>query len=167
MAHTRDGEIGVLLNGAFENHERGSNYLRSRGLVLLDLMAAPDTRKEMENIDLIGIEPFTFVFLAIWPIELRWNGERRFLKEYPGQGNLIWSSSTLYDRTMRLRRRHRFEQYLCGVTQPEPERLWALHAEERIGDGHEGYVIRRSDGVETVARMQWVRQDGRIDHRYL
>lgn len=166
IAHTRDRQVGILLNGAFENHRRAASYRMSRGHVLLELMASEDVRREMEVIDLIGIEPFTFVFLERYPTELRWDGAKRYFRSYPEQGNWIWSSSTLFDRGTRLRRRHRFEEYLSGLPQPDPDRLWDLHGQHRI-ERHEGYVLNRACGIQTVARVQWVLEQDRIDHRYL
>lgn len=166
IAHNRKRQVGILLNGAFEAHLKEPPYRKSRGIVLLELMSDRDTLTGMNLIELSGVEPFTFIFLDTLPFELRWDGTNKHFREYPGHGYFMWSSSTLYTTEMRERRQRRFEEFLNRNNAPGPEELWELHAEERIED-QEGFVIGRNDGTHTVNRIQWVRESGRVDHRYM
>ncbi len=165
IAHDRQGHIGVLLNGAFDAHDRAPEYRKSRGLVLLELMSSEYPYAAMEEIDLSGIEPFTFVLLEHLPTELRWDGRDKHFREYPGQGDLMWSSCTLFDRKKQQARRRRFEEFLQQPTRPDPEAYWALQSETQMG-GTEGFVIDRPDGNRTVNRVQWIREQGSIVHRF-
>ncbi|MEJ0082440.1 MAG: NRDE family protein, partial [Puia sp.] len=45
IAVNENGHAGVLLNGAIKVHEPGLSYRKSRGLVLLDLISGPVTRR--------------------------------------------------------------------------------------------------------------------------
>lgn len=165
IAHDREGRIGVLLNGAFEAHHRAPEYRKSRGRVLLDLMSSDHPYAAMEEIDLSGIEPFTFVLLEHLPTELRWDGRNKHFKAYPGRGDFIWSSCTLFDPKKQEFRRLRFEEFLEHSDRRDPEDFWALQSESQIG-GAEGYVIDRPDGNRTVNRVQWVREQDSIVHRF-
>src|SRR5437763_16657004 len=56
-----NGNVAILLNGAFIKHMAQPPYRRSRGLVLLDILAADDMVFFYQSLDLAGIEPFTII----------------------------------------------------------------------------------------------------------
>src|SRR5215203_4046611 len=53
------GHSAVLLNGAFDKHIQAPSYRKSRGLILLDILASHDLLQTFQTIDLENIEPFT------------------------------------------------------------------------------------------------------------
>src|SRR4051812_16770614 len=61
IAVNAHGAAAVLLNGAFIKHAPGGSYRKSRGLVLLDIVASHDALLSWQRIDLENIEPFTVV----------------------------------------------------------------------------------------------------------
>lgn len=87
----------VLLNGAQTNHDKKSNYKKSRGLILLEIAKAENPISKWLKIDLKDIEPFTIVlFINNEFFELIWDGQIK-LKTRINEPNLkIWASSTLY-----------------------------------------------------------------------
>jgi len=113
LTYPKDGEAGgtwigisdknrliCLLNGGFEYHTSKANYRMSRGQILKKLLKAPDLLANINEIDLIDIEPFTLVMVN-WQHELQlfefvWDGSQKHLKKLP-QEPQIWSSATLYD----------------------------------------------------------------------
>ena len=56
-----DGACIVLLNGAFEKHQLKTSYARSRGTVLMEMIAASNPINHFSNILLKGVEPFTLI----------------------------------------------------------------------------------------------------------
>jgi len=99
---SRGGDAAILLNGAFEGHERKAPYRRSRGLVFLDIVRAEDALREWEDILLEGIEPFTLIlFVGNRLYECRWDGAGRHLRELAASEAHIWCSVTLYDEVAR------------------------------------------------------------------
>jgi len=103
-----------LLNGGFEFHKKQDKYLISRGLVVTDLLAAPDIVNAIEAYNFFNIEPFTLV-IADWNshlkfIELVWDGSQKHVMELPKEAK-IWSSSTLYSDEMKNDRQQWFEQF--------------------------------------------------------
>ncbi|HEX9509487.1 MAG TPA: NRDE family protein [Puia sp.] len=69
------GNAGVLLNGAFKKHIPALMYRRSRGLILLEIMASDDPIKQFLELNLMKIEPFTLITLNQGGLfELLWDG---------------------------------------------------------------------------------------------
>ncbi|MBS1567184.1 MAG: NRDE family protein, partial [Bacteroidetes bacterium] len=102
VALTRDGDAGVLLNGAFVKHAGNQVYRKSRGLVFLDIIHAQCPVLRWHDIDLEGIEPFTLVLFIqkkLW--ECRWDGQQRYMRSLDTARPHIWSSVTLYDEAAR------------------------------------------------------------------
>ena len=99
--------VVCLLNGAFEKHTRQPKYRQSRGVVVKDLMLANCIDTTLSNYNLEDIEPFTVV-IADWNKSLRffelvWDGTTKHVTHLPLEPK-IWSSSTLYSRSMRTER---------------------------------------------------------------
>ncbi len=103
-----------LLNGGFVKHQRARSYRQSRGVVVKDLLAAPDLLSAIEEYNYEGIEPFTIV-AATWKsalafYELVWDGVQKHVTQLDRQ-TYIWSSSTLYTPEMKSTRTHWFRTY--------------------------------------------------------
>lgn len=93
-----DNNIIVLLNGAAKNHISKKEYRKSRGLILLDLLAQKDTIAYWNAIDLDDIEPFTIVYLDSNNdlYELMWDYNQKKIRHLDTSANHVWLSSTLY-----------------------------------------------------------------------
>lgn len=97
-----------LMNGAFEPHERKSDYRKSRGVVVKDFLASSKkVGKLMKEYELRKIEAFTMV-LVDWNNglqfhELVWDENDRYIKELDYKDH-IWSSSPLYNSEMKANR---------------------------------------------------------------
>ncbi|HEX9600000.1 MAG TPA: NRDE family protein, partial [Mariniflexile sp.] len=70
-----------VLNGAFSIHERKEDYLKSRGVMVLDFLTSESILTTAESYDLINIEPFTMVLVdwntALKFYELVWDGTEK------------------------------------------------------------------------------------------
>ncbi|MCA0933427.1 NRDE family protein [Lutimonas saemankumensis] len=152
---SRDNRLICLLNGGFQNHERREPYRKSRGLIVLDLLAAEDFEKSCLEIDLNNIEPFTLV-VVLWGkkhklFEFVWDGLQRHLKEYQWKES-IWSSSTLYDKDVRTMRKDWFEEWLVNNDR-SPSSILEFH--RNAGNGKpESDVFMKRDNVGTVSLTQ-------------
>jgi hypothetical protein len=109
-AHT-NGNVMVLLNGAFSAHKICPNYKKSRGLIFVEILSFNNMITAFdEQIDLTEIEPFK---LIAWQdnklYECIWDGNRKhilYLKKEPQ----IRSSVTLYSPEESKKK----EQYFTG-----------------------------------------------------
>lgn len=103
-----------VLNGGFEFHERKAKYRMSRGIVSKDFLNAHDIVETINNYNLDNIEPFTIIVVdwnsVLKLYELVWDGKQKHFIELPFEPK-IWSSSTLYNKTMRNDRLIWFENY--------------------------------------------------------
>ena len=127
MTYPKDGKAGgtwigtsdknrliCLLNGGFTNHTPNGNYVKSRGIIVKDLLKETDIDSALSEINLNNIEPFTLVIVdwnkALQLMEFVWDGTKKHLKHLP-QKMHIWSSSTLYDEQMKKMRETWFMEW--------------------------------------------------------
>ena len=100
-----------LLNGGFVYHTSRASYAKSRGLIVKELLKADDIRIGLNQVDLIGVEQFTLTIVdwndSLKLLEFVWDGSKKHIK-LMSQEPHIWSSSTLYDESIKQLRRDWF-----------------------------------------------------------
>ena len=124
LCYPKDGKAGgtwiglsdkkrliCLLNGGFEYHTSRTNYAKSRGLIVKELLKADDLHKGFQRVDLENVEQFTLTIVdwhkELELIEFIWDGTKKHIK-LMSQEPHIWSSSTLYDKSVKQLRREWF-----------------------------------------------------------
>ncbi len=166
IACSQSGRTACLLNGAFVLHRRQPPYRRSRGLLLLDFFDWKNADDFFAEYDLHNIEPFTFLYFEQPPdnsgspkraVELRWDGEQRYVKELdPGQPH-FWCSATLYPAEMQAKREDVFRQWLHrqpSYEQIDSRSVLHLHKTGNVGDPEQNFVMNRAGRVQTVSITQ-------------
>lgn len=147
-----NGNVIVLLNGAFVKHDPLPPYRHSRGLVILKLLQHNDVIEEFNKIDLENIEPFTLVIWCDGKLyESRWDGHNKFLIEKDSTVSHIWSSATLYDRETVCKREEWFAAWLCENKLPVPDDIFHFHQFTGDGDKHNDLLMNRDGEVCTVS----------------
>ena len=102
----------VLLNGADEKHQILSNYRKSRGLIVLDLISSKSVIDQWKYIDLEDIEPFTLISFEKGQLaQLQWNGKIKSAQKLDVNRPYIWSSATLYSKEIREQRAKWFQSF--------------------------------------------------------
>lgn len=155
-----------LLNGGFEIHERKEDYRQSRGVVVKDLLALKSIQ-DFKAYNFFDIEPFTLVItdwnskLAFY--ELVWDGKRAHFNQLELNSH-IWSSSTLYSKEKRLKRKKWFAKF---------EQNNALSADSVLlfhktaGKGNDDFGVIMDRGyVKTTSITQVIKNDKDILLRY-
>ena len=180
LLYPRDGKAGgtwigssshdrliCLLNGGFRNHRRMKTYRMSRGIIVRELLAAPEFAPAAEEIDLEGIEPFTLVVVdwkqALSLRELVWDGTEKHLRDLDPQPR-IWSSSTLFTPVMQGMREDWFSSWL-QENDPDRNNILEFHKGAGIGDPNVDVFLRRPM-VGTVSITQYWRDGGESQMRY-
>lgn len=134
-----------LLNGGFKIHVRKESYRMSRGIVVKELLKATDLSKAIEDFKYEGIEPFTIVAIDwsgdLKATELVWDGDKAHISLLDNEPR-IWSSSTLYDATMKEKRRTWFAAFK-ETTAWSKESLFDFHTKAGEGDAHVDLKINR------------------------
>jgi len=144
FASDEHANVLVLLNGAFEAHHHQPPYRRSRGLIVLDLLASVSAIAQWEAIDLDSVEPFTIVLYENGNLfELRWDGISKFRKDLDAGQNYIWSSTTLYPKQIRDRREKWFSDFLKQNPDPGADDLFRFHRYTESSDTQNGLIIDR------------------------
>lgn len=158
-----------LLNGGFERHKHQPPYRMSRGLVVRDGLLADSSTAFLEDYPLDGIEPFTLLLLEVLPTlsfrELVWDGQQRHLRALDPTQPHIWSSSPLYDASMRATRRNWFDTWRATHATDSADAIWAFHHEGGEGDPKTAIKMRRAQ-VRTRSLTQFEKRESTLHFRY-
>lgn len=156
-----------LLNGAFKPHRREASYRKSRGLIVLELLAAKNTQKFIDSENFVGIEPFTMIIVDYsGALELRefvWDGEKKHFKQLPLVPQ-IWSSAPLYSEEMKKERNAWFFQFLKNNNLTATD-LWSFHHTAGTGDKQKDLIIDRGF-LKTKSITQIEKFSTGLDMRY-
>ncbi|WP_395046208.1 NRDE family protein [Flavobacterium sp.] len=155
--------IVVLLNGAKEKHELKSNYKKSRGLIVLDLISSESVILSWREINLDNIEPFTLVVFENQKLyQLQWNELDKEITELDTEKNYIWSSSTLYPLGIREQRAVWFYSFLESKKSVSDLDMLDFHKNTEEGNHENGLVINRNNLLKTLSITQTVIEKNKV-----
>jgi len=142
-----NGDAAVLLNGAFIRHTPLPRYRKSRGLLLLEVLAAKDPALAISMKNLFGIESFTLILFEGGALyEYRWDETELYYKHLDVNRPHIWSSVTLYDGLVIKKRKQWFEEFVRSTANPTEQQIVTFHRYAGDGDSNNDLVMER-DGV--------------------
>ncbi len=137
-----------LLNGGFEYHTSRESYKKSRGVIVKELLKTDDIHKGLIAVDLIGVEQFTLTIVdwnnTLELIEFVWDGVEKHIKKL-AQKPHIWSSSTLYDESVKQLRRDWFADWQ-KENEFSQEKILEFHHNAGIGDPNIDIIMNRKFG---------------------
>jgi hypothetical protein len=166
-AVNQNGTVAVLLNGAADKHEHCPPYNRSRGLVVLEILAAANPFLQWQSIDLNNVEPFTIVLFQQKKLyQLRWNGIDKSTENLAIDKNHIWSSSTLYNSEIRRKRASWFFDFVAGKNKISSEDLLNFHENTHSENSENGLVINRNNVLKTLSITQSIVSENQITLRH-
>ena len=152
IAAKENGDAAVILNGAFINHVAEPPYRRSRGLILLDILADEKPSAAFSKIDLGNIEPFTIILFEQKSLfEFRWDGIEKYSKQLSTRNAYIWSSATLYDGLTILKREKWFENFLQQHILPSQQTVFDFHRFSGDGDCTNDLLMSREGEYQTLS----------------
>ena len=167
VAMNENGSMAVLLNGGWEKHSLQPVYRKSRGLVFLEIVSAPEMVSAFSAYDLEDIEPFTLVMFAEGkPTEARWDGAAKFVRVLPWDQPQIWSSVTLYGPEMIQQREQWFADWRQRHTQPTVADIQHFHCSAGEGNVESGLLINREGYMKTVSITSLHLADSRATMHY-
>ncbi len=161
------GNAAVLLNGAFVKHTPERPYVKSRGVVLLELMDNQHPAASFLQYDLSGIEPFTMVLYTTTLQVCRWDGMTKFSTQLPVDQPHIWSSVTLYDPAVTQQREAWFKRFLQQYPQITQEDILQFHRFAGEGDPENDINMNRNGLLQTVSITSIQLQEDRSVMTYL
>lgn len=163
------GDVLVLLNGALQKHVPDPPYIRSRGLVVLDLAQSSYPMQTFGQIDLSGIEPFTLVYFEAANhhlYSLRWTGKTKLFCQELTTQHRIWSSATLYPPSVVREREAYFLSWLRQTHQVNQQALINFHTDKVAGNRSVDILQNRHNGLKTLSITSLVVSPACIDTAY-
>ncbi len=146
IAAKSNGNIIVLLNGAFIKHDPPSFTSKSRGLVVLEIIRSLDPISTYGSLNLLGVEPFTIILFSKETLfKCTWNGLGKYQEKLDKYNGYIWSSVTLYDLITREKREAWFENFLHNQDPKNADSILAFHLQAGSNDPKDS-LIRNPDG---------------------
>lgn len=143
------GNVFVLLNGAEKKHTSSPPYKKSRGLILLDIVASENFLKTWKEIDLYNIEPFTIIAFVNYKLfQLRWNENEKLLVRLETEKAHIWSSTTLYSDEIIKKREIWFSEFLIQKQQIFSSNDF-INFHNSKNDLQNGLIINRNQQILT------------------
>ncbi len=140
----------ILLNGGFENHQRSDHYIRSRGIIVTELLGSLDPINDWGKMKLINIEPFT---LIIWSnlslYQLVWDGIHKHSISLNPSLPYLFSSSTLYNSESKKIREDLFENWM--IKKPEINVESVLDFFKTYPDSFNGFIMNRNEEIKTLS----------------
>lgn len=144
------GIVIILLNGGFENHTKENHYLKSRGLIVKELLSSEMPVIDWQLMDLAHIEPFT---LIVWSekllFQLVWDGKTKYRNRLDSSIAHIFSSATLYNNESKVKREDLFSNWLA--MNPPITKLSLLRFFQAFNDKQNGFIINRNEGMKTLS----------------
>lgn len=157
------GTVLVLLNGADEKHQVQLSYRKSRGLIVLEMINSVSPREFWDEIDLENIEPFTLVLFQNKQLfQLRWNGAHKSTLLLDIHKNHIWSSSTLYSKTIREKRSGWFHTFIDSNSEITETKILDFHRYTETDNKEHGLVINRNNEMKTLSITQSVIEKNKV-----
>ena len=155
IAYSSAGRAVCLLNGGSKAHTRKSQYRHSRGLVVLDNFKFSDQHSFYADYNLDDIEPFTLIVKdhdGLWKIVH--NETDTAIEKLDEAQTGIWSSTTLYTREVREKRRNWFNNWLEQKPELNPESIRRFHQSAGEGDSENDLVMSRWGILQTLSITQ-------------
>ncbi|GGD79653.1 hypothetical protein GCM10011514_49540 [Emticicia aquatilis] len=144
------GNVIILLNGGFETHTKENHYLKSRGLIVSELLSSEMPVIDWQLMDLAHIEPFT---LILWSenllFQLVWDGKTKHRIRLDTSLAHLFSSATLYNNESKAKREDLFTNWLA--MKPPITKLSLLHFFQSFDDKQNGFIINRNDDMKTLS----------------
>ena len=167
IATSDTNKVVCLLNGAFEKHQHQPPYRRSRGLMVLDFFDFKTAKAFYTSYNFEGMEPFTMIIYDNGTLlELRWDETSLHRKELDTTARYIWSSATLYDHAVILKREEWFEEWQKGRTDFGLTAISDFHQTAGDGDPENDVIMNRCNIVQTVSITNIVKRRNDLELLY-
>jgi uncharacterized protein with NRDE domain len=147
---TDRGSSIILLNGGYDKHERKLPYLKSRGLIVTELLVAGLPIEHWNMMDMQHVEPYTLVVFQEGNLfELVWDGEKKCQRKLNPDLPYIWSSATLYNQQAKQNRKALFQGWLRMNIPVSSASLFDFF--KSYTDRENGFLINRNDQIRTLS----------------
>lgn len=162
-----NGTCIVLLNGAFVNHQKKS-YIKSRGIILMEIIKARFPLRYFQKMTLKDIEPFTLIIFQNNTLtEVKWDGAEKHIIPKSINKPHFWSSATLYNRSQHDIRKQWFQDLCYTRTTLTVDKILSFHSNSHAENTEYGLVINREDLTKTLSITQLVLKNNKVEMTYI
>ncbi|CAH8295824.1 transport and Golgi organization protein 2 [Mariniflexile fucanivorans] len=162
-----DGTCIVLLNGAFENHQKKDFYTKSRGVVLKEIIVDEEPVFYFSEVNLKQVEPFTLIIFQKNELtEVRWDGVGKYITPKSIDKPHFWSSATLYNQSQQDIRKQWFQDF-CYKKSLTVGNMLSFHSDTHSENTEFGLAINREDKTQTVSITQLVLNNNKVEMTYI
>ena len=146
------GDVLILLNGGFTNHERKETYRLSRGLIVKALLDSMSPVAQWKEMDLTDIEPFTLIVYSNQKLyRLTWTGTEKMHSMPDPLEAHIWSSATLYKPAIQKKRQQWFQSFLQQYPSLTSKQLTQYLLHDAPADSENGFIMNRNEAIKTCS----------------
>ncbi|MEE9374381.1 MAG: NRDE family protein [Saprospiraceae bacterium] len=159
IAISDSDQLVCILNGAFEAHKRRDDYVKSRGIMALEMFEYENSINFLKNYNLKGIEPFTMILYDCGNLfELKWDYNIKHIRNLNPEDSHIWASSTLYSEKWQKKRQKWFSEWHqkhVTITQSA-----VLDFHNNAGEGNDRYDVKMYvDGLVQTTSITSIEHD--------
>ena len=155
IAFADDNTSACLLNGGRRKYVRKIPYRKSRGLVVLESFDFDTPKRFYENYDFEGIEPFTLLIRhSSGLFQITHDVDATTIDEHNPKETNILSSTTLYTKEVREKRKKWFTDWMAQSPQLSPANIQAFHNSAGDGDRENDLVMSRWGILQTLSITQ-------------
>lgn len=155
IAYSDKNVAACLLNGGDRSYKRKSSYRKSRGLVVLESFEYGSPKEFYDNYDFSDIETFTLIIKSGDSLSaIVQDEDGTAFKELNPKRPGIWSSTTLYTKSVRDKREQWFANWLKADPDFAPDAIKSFHQSAGEGDGENDLVMSRWGILKTVSISQ-------------
>jgi uncharacterized protein with NRDE domain len=160
FAADNKGTVAMLFNGAFIRHKKQTKYKKSRGIILLELIASQKVLYSFKQQDLDNTEPFSIILFEYQKLfRLTWDGNNKHIARLKTDKSHIFSSVTLYDEDVQQQRKKWMNDFLTNSATVNEEIIYGFHANYNAADKQNGLLIKREGCCSTISISQAVLQN--------
>ena len=98
---------------------------------------------------------------------MQWNEAEKSTTEFDSKQFHIWSSSTLYSKEIREKRKEWFQDFIKSKNAPTPEEILHFHQFTESENKEFGLQINRNDVLKTISITQCKVKNDIIQMKYL
>lgn len=167
IAVSDSNRLVCVLNGAFIRHDRKPPYRRSRGLMALDFFNFPNAAAFFDRYAFHGMEAFTMVIYDNGQLyDFRWDEKRSYLKALDTQQLHIWSSATLYEPEVKIKREQWFAEWQQQNETYDLPTIMDFHQNAGEGDPWNDVIMNRGGIVQTVSITNIIKKGSKVEMQY-
>jgi len=167
FAFSNKGMAACILNGGSKPHKRKEKYRKSRGLVVLESFEYSDSKAFFDQYDFDDIEPFTLLIFSNDNLsQIIHNEENNNFNKLNTLSEHIWSSTTLYTKEVRDKRKQWFVNWLSQKPQIDPKNTRKFHTRTGDGDSENDLIMSRWGILKTVSLTQVAVTENKADLYY-